>query len=233
MQTRTRSRFVLYMAVAFLAIALVGFSTTFFVPLARGSFSAPPVIHVHAALLFGWLLFLILQSSLVHRRSLATHRRLGSFGAVLAGAIVVSGVLVGLHATRRDLAAGGGEFALGQFVNILIEMLLFGSLVAAAIAFRRSADSHKTAPAARDDLRARPGLAEVAAPVSGRAGSVRDLLAARGLAASRRHRARLDHAPARASGLPLGGRRDGGGPCHRAARDSKRTLAGCIALAAG
>ncbi len=140
----SRSRFFLYMAFAFLAIALIGFSTTYFLPLSRGAFSAPPIIHVHGAMLFGWLLLFIAQSSLIHNRSFATHRQLGVFGATLCVGIVISGVLVGLYATRRDLAAGGGDdFVLGQFVNVLIEMLLFGALVAAAIVMRRDGESHK------------------------------------------------------------------------------------------
>lgn len=138
-----RTRFFLAMSLLFLAIALVGFSTTFFIPLARGTFEAPAVIHVHGALLFGWLAFFIVQSSLVQRRRVALHRRTGRFGAALAVAIVVSGVGVGLHATRRDLAAGVGDFALGQFVNILIEMALFAVLVGAAIACRRDGEAHK------------------------------------------------------------------------------------------
>lgn len=141
----TRSRFYLYMALAFLAIAIAGFSTTFLLPLGRGAFRAPPLIHVHGALLFGWLLFFILQASLVHRRRVLTHRQLGVAGALLCVAVVVSGVQVGLFATRRDLAGGGdGEaFVLGQFVNVLIEMLLFGSLVLAAVLFRRDPEAHK------------------------------------------------------------------------------------------
>lgn len=143
-RTSSRSRFFLYMAFAFLAIALIGFSTTYFLPLSRGAFSAPPIIHVHGVLLFGWLLLFIAQSSLIHNRSFVTHRQLGVFGATLCVGIVISGVLVGLHATRRDLAAGGGDdFVLGQFVNVLIEMLLFGALVTAAIVLRRDGESHK------------------------------------------------------------------------------------------
>lgn len=138
-----RSRFFLYMSFAFLAIGVIGFSTTFFFPLARGTFVASPLIHTHGALLFGWLLFFIAQSSLIQSKSILLHRRLGVFGACLCAAIVVSGVQVGLFATRRDLAGDGGSFVLGQFVNILIEMLLFGSLVAAAIALRRDGESHK------------------------------------------------------------------------------------------
>ncbi len=139
----SRSTFFLCMAYGFLVIAVVGFSTTFFVPLAKGAFRAPPVIYVHGALLFGWLLFFIAQATLIRKCRFLTHRQLGIAGVVLSVGIVISGVLVGLHATRRDLAAGGDDFVLGQFVNILIEMFLFGALVAAAIAFRRHGESHK------------------------------------------------------------------------------------------
>ena len=63
-----RSRFFLYLTVVFLAIAMAGFSTTLFVPLARGTFTAPPIIKIHGALLFGWLLFLIAQASLIQSK---------------------------------------------------------------------------------------------------------------------------------------------------------------------
>ncbi len=142
-QAKSRSKFYLYLSVGFLAIAITGFSTTFFIPLAHGTFRAPTIIHIHAALVFGWLLFLIVQISLVQRRRILTHRQLGWVGAALATALVASGVLVGLYATRRDLAGSSDEAVLGQFVNILIEMLLFGSLVAAAIYSRRDKESHK------------------------------------------------------------------------------------------
>jgi hypothetical protein len=138
-----RPRFFYFFSWLFLAIALTGFSTTFFIPLAHGTLDLPPVILIHAVLVFGWLLLLIVQSSLVHHRMLAVHGRIGWSGAILAVSIVVSGILVGLYATRRDLANGPDDFVLGQFVNILIEMALFGGLVAAAVWFRRDSDSHK------------------------------------------------------------------------------------------
>lgn len=143
MRTAARSGFFLYLGLSFLAIALTGFSTTFFIPLASGRFTAPPLIYLHGALLFGWLLLFILQASLVQNRRMLVHRRVGYAGAVLAIAIVASGVLVDLYVTRRDLPAGDERFVLGQFVNILIEMLLFGALVAAAVLFRRNGEAHK------------------------------------------------------------------------------------------
>jgi hypothetical protein len=141
--TTARSPFFLYLSMAFLVIAIVGFSTTFFFPLARGTFSAPLVVHVHGALLFGWLVFFIAQATLINTRKLPVHRSIGWFGLFLSIAIVISGVAVGLFATHRDLAASGETWPIGEFVNIVIEMALFGSLVWAAILSRRRPESHK------------------------------------------------------------------------------------------
>lgn len=133
----------MYLAISFLAIALTGFSTTFFLPLARRTFEAPLVVYVHGTLLFGWLLLFISQSALVKSRNIIAHRRSGWVGACLATAIVVSGIFVGISATRRDLAATGQDWPIGVFVNIVIEMAVFGLLVGAAVVSRRRPESHK------------------------------------------------------------------------------------------
>lgn len=140
---RTRSSFFVRLALFFLLIACIGFSTTFFIPLAQGRFAAPPVVYLHGAMLFGWLLLFISQASLIQRRDVHLHQRMGMLGAVLTAGIVASGVAVGLYATRRDLAATGETWPYGAFVNIVIEMLVFGGLVAAAIRLRHDPDSHK------------------------------------------------------------------------------------------
>jgi len=139
----TRSAFFLYMSLGFLAVALIGFSTTFFLPIGRGTFVAPPVTYVHGTLLFAWLIFFIVQASLIRVRSVSVHRRLGWFGALLGIAIVISGIALSLYVARRDLAAGRGDVVLGEFVGLLITFLIFGSLIAAAIVLRRNSESHK------------------------------------------------------------------------------------------
>lgn len=139
----TRSGFFVYMSLGFLAVALIGFSTTLFLPLARGTFVAPPVIYLHGALVFSWLIFFIAQASLIRVRNVSVHRRLGWLGASLVVAIVASGVAVSLHVMRRDLAAGGGDDVLREFLGTLISFLIFGSLVAAGVVRRRDSESHK------------------------------------------------------------------------------------------
>jgi hypothetical protein len=136
------SNFYFGMAIAFLAVALIGFSTTFFIPLWRGSFHAPLLVHAHGAILFAWLLLFITQAWLIRGREVRLHRRLGWGGALVAAGVVVSGAAIGLFAARRDLA-GGGDFVLGQLVNTFVEMLLFGGFVTAAILNRRDRERHK------------------------------------------------------------------------------------------
>ena len=143
LRTQPRSRFLLHLSLAFLAIALAGFSTTLFIPLARGSFTAPFPVQIHGVLMFCWLLLLIGQTALVSSGKTGVHRRLGWLGAALAVAIVPSGVASGVYATRRDLAATEATWPYGGFVNIVIEMAVFGILVAAAIAQRRQPERHK------------------------------------------------------------------------------------------
>lgn len=128
------------MSLAFLAVALIGFSTTFFLPLIRGTSAESPVTYVHGTLLFGWLLFFIAQASLIRVRSVSVHRRLGWLGAALGVAVVSSGVAVSFN---KALAARGEDVVLGEFVGNLISFVIFGSLVAAALVLRRDSASHK------------------------------------------------------------------------------------------
>lgn len=137
-----RSRFFPAMALLAVAVVLVGFSTTYFLPLLRGRFVALPWVHLHAAFFLGWIALFGAQVALVRTRRVAVHRRLGWVGAALAAAMIPSAVQIGYLATLRDRPSGG-DFALGQFVNILIEMVVFCSLVGAAILWRRDRERHK------------------------------------------------------------------------------------------
>lgn len=137
-----RSTFTTRLAIGGLAIALIGFTPTFFRPLTQGAFSAPVIVYLHGACAFAWLLTLIAQADLVRRRRVAVHRRLGWLGVAFATGFTVLGVPVGLWATQRDLASGLGDIARGQFVNILIELIVFASLVGAAIVLRRNRAWH-------------------------------------------------------------------------------------------
>lgn len=134
-----------YLAMAWLAAAaaLAGFSTTWFLPMARGAFDGPVVAYVHGLLFFSWIALLITQASLVRRRNLRLHRRLGLVALPLAAAMAVSCTAMGLYAVGRDLAAGAGDVAYAQLIGVLTAMLIFLTFVAIGLALRRRPDWHK------------------------------------------------------------------------------------------
>src|SRR3546814_19371266 len=59
---------------------------------------APFWVHLHGAAMLGWLALLIVQPTLVSRRNLVLHRRLGWVGAALALVIACLGVFIGAMA---------------------------------------------------------------------------------------------------------------------------------------
>ena len=73
---KLKSRYFLAASCIALIITFVGFFKTFFLPFARGTFSAPAVIYVHGGLLFLWTSLLVTQSVLIQMRKLKLHRLL-------------------------------------------------------------------------------------------------------------------------------------------------------------
>ncbi|MEO5740395.1 MAG: hypothetical protein ABIS29_07355 [Vicinamibacterales bacterium] len=138
-----RPRFFVVFSSATLLLVLAGFTTTFFLPLARGTFSRPWFVYAHGSLFFLWASLLVAQALLAMRRRLKWHRQLGWFGAALVPAMAGSGVLVAHWATRRDIAAGEAADALPFFFGALMDMFLFASLASAAILLRGNPTAHK------------------------------------------------------------------------------------------
>jgi hypothetical protein len=135
--------FYAFMAWLAAAAAAIGFSTTWFIPVAGGSFHGPAIAHIHGLLFFSWIALLIVQARLIRDRRPGFHRRLGLAALVLAPSMAVSGMGVGLYAVTRDLAAGAGGVAYSQLPGVLSAMLIFLAFVAAGLALRRRPDWHR------------------------------------------------------------------------------------------
>ena len=76
----------LYLGASFIFLALVfwTFARTFYL---RRLFGTPPMsglLHVHGAVMTGWVVLLVVQSSLIAARRVHWHRRLGVLGAAWA-----------------------------------------------------------------------------------------------------------------------------------------------------
>lgn len=134
-----------YVVIASIACAAVtiGFSTTYFLPLARGAFAGPAIAHIHGLLFMSWIALLLVQPVLIRRRRTGLHRRLGLVALPLALFMAASGLGVGVYAVTRDLAAGGGDAAYSQLTGVATAMAIFVLYVAFALALRKKPDWHK------------------------------------------------------------------------------------------
>ena len=137
--TRFYTGFALMAALA----ALVGFSTTYFMPIARGAFGGPVIAHVHGLLFFGWIALFFGQAVMARSGRMRWHRRIGWAALPLALLMAASGIGVCMFAVRRDLALGAGNFAYSQLVGVVTAMSLLPLFVAAALSLRQRPDWHK------------------------------------------------------------------------------------------
>lgn len=134
--------FYIGLGVTGLAAVAIGFSTTYFFPMARRSFSAPPIVHIHGALCLAWVSLFIAQGLLVRGRRTPIHRHIGLLALPIALGIFVSGVAVALWAARRDLPTLG-HTATSSIIGTVTALTIFVAFVAFAVTLRRRPDWHK------------------------------------------------------------------------------------------
>jgi hypothetical protein len=135
--------FFVTMAVVALAVVLIGFATTFFIPVAEGRFHAAAVVYLHGLFALTWIGLFIAQPAMIRMDRFSVHVILGSLGLAIALGVAVTGIATGLYATNRDLAAGQGEIAISSLLGTCTSMLMFVALVAAGVLNRSNPEVHK------------------------------------------------------------------------------------------
>jgi hypothetical protein len=130
-------RLYIWFAIFMPIIVLAGFARTYYL---KGFFGNPPLpgllVQIHGLVMTSWVVLFIAQVSLVATRRTRTHQRLGVLGAILAGLVVVVGVLTAVAAAARGPSPAVPAL---QFLVIpLVDMLVFAILVGTALYFRRS-----------------------------------------------------------------------------------------------
>ena len=144
----TASRFFAAMGALLLLLVVLGFSQTFYL---RAFFAVRPIaplVWLHGFALTAWFMGLVLQSVLVSTRRLDIHRRIGWGFAILALAVVATGVWITLGTVSALSATGfdantvqvlAPRIAWGNYSSVLT----FALLVGAAIVSRKSPQAHK------------------------------------------------------------------------------------------
>jgi hypothetical protein len=158
----SRNRFYFWMALLLALLMFAGFAPSVYM---RGAFfevaPIPLYLHVHAAILTGWFLLFVVQTSLASSGRLADHRKLGTAGAIYAAVAFIAALVATFGFVPRTLAGGftfdmdvsafnegSAGITIGQFISNVVwsnlgAALSFAILVALAIAYRGRPETHK------------------------------------------------------------------------------------------
>jgi hypothetical protein len=97
-------KFYVGMSAACLAVAVLGFMPSYFVPMAKGAFHGEPILHVHGLIMFSWVLFFFIQTLLVARGKVLAHRTWGVLGVSIYTAMVfLTMAIVSLRIAQASL----------------------------------------------------------------------------------------------------------------------------------
>jgi hypothetical protein len=138
-----RQYFYFCMSLLIAVVVVYGFSHTIGHNLLHPSPIPPFILTIHAIVFPGWVLFFILQSSLVRTRNVRLHRTLGWFGLALAIVIIVLGYFTATAMDRFFMQslhyAGAPAFLIIQ----LMDLVCFAIPLALAISWRRRPEFHR------------------------------------------------------------------------------------------
>jgi hypothetical protein len=106
-----------------------------------------PLVWVHGAVFFSWLLLYLVQTTLIATRRTAVHRRVGVASMVLAAAVLVVGYCTAIAMAKRGFDLSGDLNAAADPLRVLVfplgDLVSFSILVASAFWYRRRPAIHK------------------------------------------------------------------------------------------
>lgn len=130
-----------YVLVVLLPIFIAGFWVPYFSEIPRFDPSITTAVHIHAVLLFSFLLLLIIQPLVIRYRAISTHRTLGKVSNFLIPlAIVFSAAMVWKE--YHEHLAQGATMQMARNAEFLstAQLLLFGGLYLVAVLSIRRRD---------------------------------------------------------------------------------------------
>ena len=132
----TSEPFFFYYSLLMLLIAIGGFGINGIV----NSDKMPPsslLLFSHASIMFLWYILVIVQTGLIKANRIVLHKKLGTYSALLASLLVITGMLTVLNAYPRD------SQGVALFTYNFLVLIVFSILYSAAILKRKSPKYHK------------------------------------------------------------------------------------------
>ena len=131
------------MSLLMLLIVLVGFAPNYFLRGAIFAHLPSLLVHLHGAVFSTWIVLFVIQSSLISAGNIRLHRKLGVLGGVIAGLMMVLGVLAPFGTLRRAAVLPSFFTPASFLIDDISGILIFGAFVMVAIWKRNNAGAHK------------------------------------------------------------------------------------------
>jgi hypothetical protein len=130
-----------YVLIALLPIFIAGFWIPYFSEFPTFDASITPAVHIHAALLFGFLALLIVQPLAIRYKAFSTHRILGRISNVLMPFVLIFSVAMLWKEYHEHLASGASVIAArnAEFLSAA-QLTLLATFYGLAIASIRKRD---------------------------------------------------------------------------------------------
>jgi len=135
--------FYFYMALSCAAVAFLGFTPTYWLPIASGTFKANPIVHIHGLAFFSWTLFFSFQTWLAASGRIARHRTIGMVGISFATAMTIFGTLVAINSMKTAASLGLKDEGIAFAIVPLSGILFFAVVFTLAIGAVRRPETHK------------------------------------------------------------------------------------------
>jgi hypothetical protein len=154
MNRKSSDLFFPIMSLLLLAIVLKGFGPSFFFrdrTSTEGGFGSdgiPLYLIIHGLVMSTWMLLLVVQTGLVQTKNVKAHMMLGWAGLIVALLVIPTGILAMNGFGPRLLALGVPPLVLREGLSLLFwidvfSLILFPSLIGAAIYYRKKTAWHK------------------------------------------------------------------------------------------
>jgi hypothetical protein len=138
-------RFFAWLAGSIVVLVLVGFARTYYFHSLFGMPDLTMFLHLHGAVMTGWIALFAVQTFLITSNRVPIHRILGVFGAGYAVLVVLMGYTATVLAARREVRTHS-QFVFSVLTVLALEltqMALFASLVAFGVWWRNRSGYHK------------------------------------------------------------------------------------------
>jgi hypothetical protein len=135
--------FYLLMSLLIVAVVVYGFSQTVETKLIHPAKPRPFLLYVHGAVFFGWVLFFMMQSSLVRMQRVQWHQWIGWFGVGLGATMLMLGVSTAVVMARFNKFQLHARHPEANLLVSFFDITAFTVPFALAIYWRKRPEFHR------------------------------------------------------------------------------------------